>query len=201
MTAQRDGKQHRPSGDGTSTTDLVEAVRGGSIPAWSELVGRYERLVWHVVAEFRFDQATREDLAQSVWLKLWQHLDAIREPEALGAWLAITAKRQAIAERRRRDRLVPVEEVFEASLPVEWMDEDGVLAFAEYEAVARAFAALAQCDRRLLRLLVAEPKLSYREIAAVLDRPIGSIGPSRRRALDRLRRRLAVELGPMVPDG
>ena len=58
------------------------------------------------------------------------------------------------------------------------------------EALWRSFSLLRPSDQALLRLVMADPRPPYEEIAAALDMPIGSIGPTRQRALARLREQL-----------
>jgi len=74
-------------------------------------------------------------------------------------------------------------------------DADGRLEADERaSAMRRALSTLAQRDQALLTLLVAEPRRSYEQIAEELDMPIGSIGPTRARCLERLRR-AALQVG------
>jgi RNA polymerase sigma factor (sigma-70 family) len=106
----------------------------------------------------------------------------------VGAWLAATARNEAIRTLRRSARFAPLED------DVDWPDElqpplDARLVEAERDAaLTAAFASLPERCRRLLRLLIADEGLSYEEVAAVLGVPIGTVGPTRARCLDRLRR-------------
>jgi len=69
----------------TATADLLEAVAAGDQGAWEAIVERFSGLVWATARAHRLSQADAADVAQTTWLRLVEHLDAIREPEALGA--------------------------------------------------------------------------------------------------------------------
>ncbi len=169
-------------------TQLVAAALNGEAEAWEEIVDRYQRLVWSVVRSYRLDAATAADVAQTVWLKLVENLERIRDPERLPAWLSTTARNEALRMTRARRRVVPSDfeyDVADAGLP----DIDAALIHEE-ELVA-AVAGLQSLDgpcQHLLRLLTTDPPLDYDTISAIIGRPKGSIGPTRARCLDKLRR-------------
>lgn len=172
-----------------TTGDLVAAARAGSSDAWDTLVDRYARLVWSIIRGFRFDEATAGDVSQTVWLRLVEHLERIRDPERLASWLATTARNEAIRIKRIYERTVPTAVEFQlvdADPPV-----DAALLATERDAeVAEAFATLGDDCQQLLRAVTADPPMDYETIADLLDRPIGSIGPTRARCLEKLRRAL-----------
>ncbi len=176
-----------------TTAQLHEAAMSGSQAAWSALVDRYNRLVWKVVRGFRLEQTLAEDVVQLTWTRLVEHLGRIRDPERIGGWLATTARNEALAVLRRRQRLSPIGGAEDLESMAVWLDPDAVIAEEERAQVSRAFAGLCRSDQELLLLLTADPPLSYGEVAEALDRPIGSIGPSRGRAIERLRRALEAE--------
>src|SRR6266550_245386 len=97
-------------------TGLLEAAAGGDQDAWNTLVERYSRLVWAVARGHRLSQADAADVTQATWLRLVEHLDGIKEPERLGAWLATTARREALRQIRRAGRDVPVGDALDAGL-------------------------------------------------------------------------------------
>lgn len=172
-----------------STTDLVAAAGAGDRKAWDALVDRYARLVWSVIRGFRLDEATAGDVSQTVWLRLVENLERIRNPERLASWLATTARNEAIRTKRLYDRTVPTAVEFQI------VDSDpavdaGLLATERNAEVAEAFASLDDDCQELLRAVTADPPLDYETIAEMLGRPIGSIGPTRARCLEKLRRAL-----------
>jgi len=169
---------------------LAQAAADGDASAWDQLVERYSGLVWSVVRAHRLTGADAADAAQTTWLRLVEHLGDIRAPEALGAWLATTARRESLRLLRVGSRQVPTEDI---DLP-----DDGepaaldarLLAEERDAALWSAFATLDERCQTLLRILVADPMPSYEEVGAALGLPIGSIGPTRGRCLERLRARL-----------
>lgn len=168
--------------------DLIERAASGDQAAWNSLVDSYQRLVWSVIRGFRLDDATSADVFQTVWLRFVEHIERIRTPEAVASWLATTARHEAIRVSKARRRQVPTE--FEYDIPDTNTPSPGELAeSAEDErAAVEAFGRLGEHCQELLRLLIADPPLDYETISEITGRPIGSIGPTRGRCLDRLRR-------------
>ncbi len=165
---------------------LVQAAAAGDEEAWRRLVGRYVGLVWSVVREFRLGTELSEDIVQTTWLRLAENLDKIREPDRVGSWLAVTARREAIRVSRKRIR-EPVVDPIDLDGPGDDVDFDLHLIDSEECAdVVRAFSRLGHECRELIRLRVLDPPISYREIARILNMPVGSIGPKRKRCVDRL---------------
>lgn len=166
---------------------LVRAAAGGSQRAWTRLVDEYDGLLWAVARAHRLSDAYAADVTQTTWLRLVEHLDALREPEHLGAWLATTVRRECLRARRLGQRQIPTEqEMFERAPSYGSVDAELLLAERD-STLWEAFGRLPARDQALLRLLVADPAPSYEEIGAALDMPIGSIGPTRMRCLRRLR--------------
>lgn len=172
--------------DAPPTADLVRSAAGGDQQAWDGLVERYGRLVWSVIRGFRLDAATAADVSQTTWLRLVEHLDRLREPDRVGSWLATTARNECLRVYRRSARTIPSELPGDITDPRLRPDERVILD-EEAGAVLAALELVPEQCRELLRLIVADPPLSYQDIAEVLGRPLGSIGPTRQRCLDRLR--------------
>jgi RNA polymerase sigma factor (sigma-70 family) len=167
---------------------LVLAAADGDQEAFDALVERFSGLVWSVVRSHRLADADAQDAFQTTWLRLVEHLDRIREPRAIGGWLATTARHESLRVLRLSDRTRPaapdtLDEVDER------LDEPdaAILRTEEQRGVWSALAELGDRCQALLRVLVADPAPSYEEVGAALDMPIGSIGPTRRRCLERLR--------------
>lgn len=198
MISSQRGALRESSGPGDSAGELLAAAAAGSQRAWAAIVDRYSAPVWRVIRGFRFDRATSEDVAQFVWMQLLRNIDKIENPDRLAGWLGATARHEAINVYRARGRVVPADMGGGSSADVVWWDDDQVVQAEEQEAVTRALAALPDDMQELLRLMVCDPPLSYAEIAALLDRPVGSLGPSRARALHRLRVAYEAELGVKV---
>lgn len=167
-------------------TRLVEGARSGDAQAWRDLVAMHHRLVWWALASFRFDRGTAEDVYQTVWCRLAEQLDRIRDPEALASWLVTTTRNEAIRRQRRADRERP--SLIEDSVSLGMEPDEQVEVSDEHRRVREAFGQLDENCRVLLGLLMMQPELSYEEVCEQWGRPIGSIGPTRARCLERLRK-------------
>jgi RNA polymerase sigma factor (sigma-70 family) len=174
----------------TSVAELLTAAERGSQEAWNALVDRYGRLVWSVVRGFRFDAATAADVSQTVWLRLVEHCGRIRDPERLASWLATTARNESIRASRRLSRAVPTEFSLEVADDGAPSLDERLLDDEQLREVLAAFEQVSEKCRDLLRLLTADPPLEYDDVSIMLEMPIGSIGPTRARCLDRMRRLL-----------
>jgi RNA polymerase sigma factor (sigma-70 family) len=169
---------------------LVGDAASGDQVAWDELVAEFGGLVWAIARSHRLNEADAADVSQATWVRLFEHLDRIDDPTRVGAWLATTARRECLRVLRGAQRQVlfgdeqPYGESSEASA------EATLIAAERDGALRRCFRRLKDSDQVLLRLLMAEPRPAYEEISATLDMPVGSIGPTRARALERLRREL-----------
>jgi len=176
-------------------TWLVEAAEAGDEQAWHEIVDRYAPLLASVIRRFRLTAAETQDVAQTVWLRLVEHLGSLREPRALPMWIITTGKRESLRYLSDRRRTVPYD-----PLDSSWLaapDEDaepaaGLMQAERHEALLAGLAELPARQRELLLLLVQDPPLSYAQISQRTGIPIGSIGPTRGRALERLRQTFAI---------
>jgi RNA polymerase sigma factor (sigma-70 family) len=176
--------------------ELVAAAAQGDQRAWSSLVERYLPLVYSIIRRYRLSDKDAEDVSQTVWLRLVEHLDAIREPAALPGWLATTTRHEALGILRNKRRTDPVDPgaSWILELRVDSPELDGDLLRAETARALRAgLAELAPEHRELLLLLVTDPPISYGDISRLLGMPVGSIGPTRARCLKKLRATTAVQ--------
>jgi RNA polymerase sigma factor (sigma-70 family) len=169
--------------------ELVRAASAGDETALRELVARHSGLVWSVARSHRLSHADAGDVVQSTWLKLVQHLGAIKNPEAVAAWLATTARRECLRVIDDSRIEIPLGD----DLP-EPQDKRAELDEAQLRSerdslLWQAVSLLGPDDQALVRMLASDPPASYAEISAALDMPIGSIGPTRARCLERLRAR------------
>ena len=175
--------------DDSSTADLVIRAKNGDTQAWGALVARFAPLIWSVCRRYRLSRTDAEDVAQSVWLMLVSHLDRVRDPAALPSWLVTTTGRECGRVLRATGKLPADGQVLENMQDEQAVTAEHELLVAERDAALReAFARLPLRCQRLLALLIADPPVPYAEISARLGIPVGSIGPNRRRYLDRLRR-------------
>jgi RNA polymerase sigma factor (sigma-70 family) len=175
---------------------LLARVVDGDESGWNELVARFAGLVWSVARSFRLPAATTDDVVQTVWLRLAEHSSRIREPDRLAGWLATATRNEALRVIKGQQRVVPHTGFAESSDPTSRSIEDVITDDVTLRAVLQAFDALPAADQQLLRLLCTVPPLDYQTIADILGRSIGSIGPSRARSLDKLRRLLPAGIDP-----
>lgn len=177
--------------DGGTNAELVSAVIAGDRDAWGTLVERHSQTVWLATGKFDLDRATRLDVTQTVWLRLFDRIHQIREPERLPGWLAIAARNECVDVLRRRSRHFSLSDDYEVASDAPPLDAD-MERTQMVGAVSEALTELDERCRALLQLLVADPPVSYEEISKQLDIPIGSIGPTRARCLQKLKSRPAI---------
>jgi RNA polymerase sigma factor (sigma-70 family) len=181
--------------DDPPVTGLVARATAGDQQAWDALVDRYAPLVWAICRRHQLGDADAADAAQSVWLHLVEQLGSLRDPAALPGWLATTTRRECgrIARAARRP-LAAGYDLDAGTLPDEQAPtaDQELLTAERHAALREALGDLPAHCQRLLALLTADPPLPYAEISARLGIPVGSIGPTRRRCLDKLRRHPAI---------
>lgn len=188
--------------DDSSVSALVARVGDGDQEAWNEIIERYSPLVWSICARYQLSRPDIDDVGQSVWLLLVENIASLREAAALPGWLATTTRRECLrvlrATRRHDHADLPPEEQMPQDADAATIEQEIIV--AERNAALRAaFAELAPSCHELLSMLITDPPLSYADISAKLDIPMGSIGPTRARCLDRLRR--SPHLTGIVGDG
>jgi RNA polymerase sigma factor (sigma-70 family) len=179
----------------TTVSDLVARAKDGDRQAWNALVERYAPLIWSICRRHRLGRADADDVGQSVWLRLVDQLDRVRDPAALPGWLATTARRECL-------RVLCATQGPHASLyarDVETLPDEragladqALLAAERHAALREAFGQLPPNGQQLIALLIADPPLPYADISAQLGIPVGSIGPNRSRYLDKMRRHPAI---------
>lgn len=176
--------------EGAAQPDLaavVAAARQGQAQAWQELIRRHERLVQSIARSYRLRDADAEDAVQNTWMRLVENLGRIREPERVAGWLATTAHREALAVLRRRLREGPLVELPDVYPDAAAGPEEAVLAGEAAAVLGQALAGLTERRRTLVRVLFLEQSPSYQHASRRTGLPLGSIGPTRARALAQLR--------------
>jgi RNA polymerase sigma factor (sigma-70 family) len=188
------GVEEASMNESPTVDDLVEGARAGNQGSWNDLVDRFLPLVTAVIAKYRLSAADADDVNQTVWLRLVEHVDTLREPRALPGWLVTTCRNESLRIIRMRGRAVPVDPAtptMERIADDHELDDD-LLRDERAHALREAMLELPASRRELLTLLMADPPLSYDEISTRLGIPKGSIGPTRARALDQLRNTRAI---------
>jgi RNA polymerase sigma factor (sigma-70 family) len=198
---KKKGSEATRDADGPSDRVLVDACRKGDAAAWEQLIRRYQRLIYSIPSAYRLPREVADDIFQQVALALFEHVETIRDPDRIGAWLAVSARRACWAWSRGDRKTDGFAEGEEESLPDEPPDVAGQLHQIDCEHVLQlSLSKLGEpCRGLLTALYVEEPRPSYEELAVRLDRPIGSLGPTRARCLKKLER-LYRQAGGPEPD-
>ena len=169
---------------------LAQSARGEA-SAFGAIVREYQRMVYSMAYHFFHNPALAEDLAQDVFLRLYQNLAAIKSPTHLILWLRQVTSRRCIDQARRGPAQPPLglEEAREPTVEAE--PPDPLLA----KRLRHAVASLPE-DSRLVIILRYQEELELAEIAGILDVPINTVKSRLQRSLAALRERLspAVEM-------
>lgn len=179
----------------TTHGELLARAASGDQGAWNALVATFGQMVWSIARSFRLDDATAKDVTQTVWLRLVENLDRIQDPERLPGWLATTCRREALRVARADQRTVPSEFEYDLEDARQPSLEAMLIEDQEAQELVAAFSQLSVGCRQLLRLLVADPPLSYDDIAELTGRPVGSLGPTRARCVDKLKTAMGITEG------
>jgi RNA polymerase sigma factor (sigma-70 family) len=166
---------------------VLSAASAGDADAWEALVRHFSGLIASVTWSYRLSPADGSDVAQHVWLRLFESVDRIREPEALPGWIRTVAHRECqklVRLGRREFASTTVDDDLVAS------DEPPYAALLEEErrvTLHRALQGLPTKHRSMMHHLLSDPAPSYEEVSVAMHMPIGSVGPTRQRCVERLR--------------
>jgi RNA polymerase sigma factor (sigma-70 family) len=178
-----------------TVANLVAAAARGEQEAWARLVTRYTPLVVAIINRFQLSRADAADVNQTVWLRVVENLDRLREPAALPMWIAKTTRHECIRQRRSSQRTLPFDPL--AAAEVRWgvaglvegpTVDDDLLRAERHQALRDGVAQLSPRCQQMLTMMLREPPLSYEEIGEQMGMPLGSVGPTRGRCLDKLRK-------------
>ncbi len=181
--------------DDPSVVALVVRARGGDRAAWDEIVERYASLVWSICKAFRLSRADSDDVGQTVWLSLVEQLPRLREPAALPGWLATATRRECLRHAQLAERQQRLRQQVDADVLVDVRVPAPDQELIDAERNAALMAGFRQLDERcqeLLSMLMRQPPVPYSDISVKLSMPVGAIGPTRARCLEKLRRTPAV---------
>jgi RNA polymerase sigma factor (sigma-70 family) len=185
--------------DGAQLAHMLVRARAGDQAAIGEIIQRCTPMLRALARRYVANPAEVDDVLQDVWLTFVQNLDRIHEPAATRGWLVRVLTHTAWRAQRRAGRAVPtadlgeraaVHDTEDVALRRVWCDE-------LRERLTPALQALRPADRRLVVLLASDRQPDYRTVSRMVRRPVGSIGPTRQRALERLRRQPSLaDVGP-----
>lgn len=167
--------------------ELVARCRAGDAVAWNELVDRFSRYVYAIcVQAFRLDPVDAEDVFQDVFARVYEHLDRLRNDEAVRPWIAQLTRRLCIDRLRASRREVPVDDAEE----LEPRDVDETVAqLDEAMAVRELLDTVGEPCREILDRFFARDE-SYRTIGDALGIPSGTIASRISRCLSKVRAEL-----------
>ncbi len=174
--------------------DLLDAARGGNDDALGQITAELTPMLWHVARAAGLGTDDAEDVVQTVWERLLSHLDDIRVPQALVGWLVVTTRHEAWRMRSSGRRQLPADQEWLTTLPDRAAGtEEQIVIDEQSRALWRAVGQLSAPCQELLRIVAFVPRPDYQSVSAALGMPVGSIGPTRGRCLEKIRVLLAEE--------
>jgi RNA polymerase sigma factor (sigma-70 family) len=199
MTVSEVPESATSTGSGTPWSAAAPAFlrwRDGESDGLDDLVRLLSPVLWQVVRATGLDRDRAEDVVQTTWIALVDHADSITSPQGIAAWLCTSARREAWRAGRQASRERPVEDqVLAHGLPDHESPEHQVVLEDEAALVRDCLDKLPERCQKLLRIVAAGPRPNYTDVASTLGMPVGSIGPTRGRCLDKLRHELTLAGG------
>jgi len=168
-----------------SEAHLVARCRRGDPVAWAELVDRFSRYVYAIASQaYRLPPHDAEDVSQEVFARTFEHLDRLRDDEAVRPWIGQLTRRLCVDRLRIAAREQPTEREPEAR------DAGDVLArLDDALSVHEALRLLPESCREILDRFFCRDQ-SYQTIEAELGLPAGTIASRISRCLGKLRTKL-----------
>ncbi|HKS41007.1 MAG TPA: sigma-70 family RNA polymerase sigma factor [Blastocatellia bacterium] len=176
--------------------ELIVACLEGDSTAWETLITRYQRLIYSIPMKARLSSDDAADIFQSVCLKLYEKLSTLRDYERISSWLITTTTREVwrVTARNRRDMTTASSDE-ESADAINQIPSTGPLADEQRQAleqqqiVRESVEALPERCRNLVTMLFYEKdELSYADIARRMNMPVPSVGPTRARCLEKLKK-------------
>ncbi len=193
-------RRHPAAAVADLAADRFRAYRAGEESALESLVETLTPLLWHIVRAYGLDTASAEDVVQNTWLTLVRKADTVVEPQAVLRWLTVTARREAWRTARANGRVDLTDDTttLDVRTPTP-SSEDQVVRTADERALWLAVGKLNERCQRLLRIIAFHDRPDYGALSRELGMPVGSIGPTRGRCLDKLRAELATAASDWSP--
>lgn len=179
------------SQDSRSDTELIRACLAGNKRGWDALIARYQRYLYAVPIRMGVSPTDAEEVFQNTCIKLYQHLEELKDTEKLSSWLAAVV-RQEVRSLRRGRKPISIAELPQDDEASALQDEnnpspeDWIIAVEKQSLVRAALSDLSPDCFELLMSLYGDKPSSYAEIAAERSISIGTVGPRRARCLQRL---------------
>ena len=175
----------------TPDRDLIRDCRKGRVEAWRLLLQKYERMVFSIPRRYGLSADDAADVTQVTFTILVESIDKLPEDSKLGGWLTTVARRHTwrLLERSRRQGIGRYANLDESALSSADGDAEALERWELGEWLEQGLSRISEFCRNLLFALYLDPEQpSYAEVAAHLDMAVGSVGPTRMRCLQHLRR-------------
>nr|HEV7953911.1 sigma-70 family RNA polymerase sigma factor [Candidatus Acidoferrales bacterium] len=173
-------------------TRLVKECLAGNEEAWSALIDKYKALIYSIPVKYQMPPQEAADVFQAVCMELLSRLPGLREPKALPAWLIQVTHHQCFRWKRQQQRVVRSDSetgILEPEIPP--IAESLIRQTQEEQILREAISELApQCQKLVAALFFESPARPYADIAAELGLAVGSIGFTRQKCIERLRKSL-----------
>lgn len=183
----------------SSDPELIAACLEGDHEAWEALLARYRRLIYSIPLKSRLSPDDAADIFQSVCLKLYEKLDTLRDHERISSWLITTTARaswRVSARQRREQQAFPADDegvsdsLTELAATAPLADEEREM-LERQQIIREGVESLpARCRDLITMLFYEKDELSYAEIARRMNMPVPSVGPTRARCLEKLKKLL-----------
>jgi RNA polymerase sigma factor (sigma-70 family) len=179
-----------------SETGIAELATKDDEEAWEQLIGRFQPLIDSIARRHRLAPSDAQDVSQYVWMQLLRHVNTLREPRALPGWIATTTRHRCYEILRGHKRLISADPLLISTTNSDehFAIDDELLRAEQRSVIRQGLAELREDQQQLLLLLVADPPVPYCEISRRMQLPIGSIGPTRARLLNKLKNSVAKRL-------
>lgn len=178
----------------------MDEARSGDLGAWESLVRGFDNVLRGVARSYRLSEYDVADVVQQTWLRCLEHVHEIRDPLCFPSWLMMICRRESLRALRAAGRSLPFDHTEAGSVLAAAADENPGpdVQAAESDHARRLHAAVRELPRRQQQVILAmigQGGRGYSTIAGDLGVPVGSLGPTRARALQRLRRDGRLQVG------
>lgn len=198
-----DETDDRDETDAVSNGDSIWTAAAGAFTDWRDgkdndglnrLVRLLTPVLWQIVRAYGLTRQEAEDAVQSTWLAVLAGAESIDEPQAVCGWITVVARRTAWrVKRSHRPDNSPELAIADDHLAPQPDPAAEVILTDSNKRLWRCVEQLSPLCRRLLRVIAFDERPTYATLSDELHIPIGTIGPTRGRCLEKLRRLLGGE--------
>jgi RNA polymerase sigma factor (sigma-70 family) len=167
---------------------IARDAAAGDSRAWTELVDLMDGVLRRLAQSYRLPAADVDDVVQTTWLRALEHIERLDAHEAAAGWLIVIARREAMRVLQRGVREILTDSLPEPCETAYASPHDAVMRQEVRNLVRGAVSRLPGRQQRLIASILHTPTMSYAQRSSQLGMPVGAIGPTRGRALGRLRR-------------